>query len=96
ATNEGSYPPEFESLVGKKMLFAVERGAKQVKISDGSYRVKRVCIDPVIIDKFCALGSCSTPVNASSQVVELDSEDNMIMLRLSKIPSHLISLKILL
>ncbi|KAK2447592.1 replication protein A 70 kDa DNA-binding subunit C [Trifolium repens] len=42
AINSGPHPVEFDSLVGKKMLFVIEIPSKQSALSDCSYRVKRV------------------------------------------------------
>jgi hypothetical protein len=36
------------------MLFAVDRLLNHGAVSDGSYRVKRVCMDPMIIEAFCS------------------------------------------
>jgi hypothetical protein len=42
------------------MLFAVERSLKQAAVSDGSYRIKRVCMDPIIIEALCSQGQFFT------------------------------------
>ncbi|KAK2420949.1 replication protein A 70 kDa DNA-binding subunit E [Trifolium repens] len=51
AKNSGPHPVEFDSLVGHKMLFVVDidTSSKQPAVFDGSYRVKRACMDPTII-----------------------------------------------
>ncbi|MCI34073.1 replication factor A protein, partial [Trifolium medium] len=72
----GSYPLEFDSLVGKKMLFTVDAGVRPNNISDGSIRVRRVCSDSVIIDKFCAEGPFTTPVKAIPPI-DLDDDDDL-------------------
>jgi serine/threonine-protein kinase RIO1 len=51
--NAGFYPSEFNYLIGKKMLFVVDHSSSVVARSDGSYRVRRVCMDPKIIQEFC-------------------------------------------
>ncbi|KAL6567988.1 hypothetical protein OROGR_001656 [Orobanche gracilis] len=61
AKNSGPHPIEFDSLVGKKMLFVVDRSLKQAAFSDGSYRVKRVCMDPIIIESFYSQCPFPTP-----------------------------------
>jgi hypothetical protein len=60
--NGGSVPAEFDSLVGTKMLFIIDKGFNQSKIMDGSFRVKRVCVDSQIIQRFLAEGPFITPV----------------------------------
>jgi hypothetical protein len=35
------------------MLFKVEKTASAGVMFDGSYRVKRVCVDPSIVEEFC-------------------------------------------
>jgi hypothetical protein len=47
------------------MLFVVERGGKQSAVPDNSFRVRRMCIDPDIIGKFCAQGRFYTPTKAN-------------------------------
>ncbi|MCH94099.1 replication factor A protein, partial [Trifolium medium] len=59
--NDKSHPAEFQALVGK-MLFIIEKGMKQIKIFDGTFRVKRVCFDSKIIETFCAEGPFVTPL----------------------------------
>jgi hypothetical protein len=54
-----SHPNEFDGLVGKKMLFSVQR-SPQLGLAISSYRVKRICMDPVVIEKFCSEISHST------------------------------------
>jgi hypothetical protein len=63
--NDGSYPAEFQVLIGKKMLFVIDKGLKHTKIVDGTFRVKRVCFDSQIVKTFCADGSFFTPVKVS-------------------------------
>jgi hypothetical protein len=52
AENGGFYPAEMAKLKGKSMLFRVERNASVSVVYDGSFRVKRVCVDPEIISEF--------------------------------------------
>ncbi|MCI11834.1 replication factor A protein, partial [Trifolium medium] len=73
--NDGWYPTEFESVVGKKMLFTIDNRLKQTVMADGSFRVKRVCLDPKIIETFCAEGPFMTPVKAMSQLIDVDSDE---------------------
>ncbi|GAU51412.1 hypothetical protein TSUD_413230 [Trifolium subterraneum] len=56
------------------MLLSVDKALKQGGLSDGSHRVRRVCMDPTIIDKFCAQGSYFTPTKCISSPVDLDSD----------------------
>jgi hypothetical protein len=44
------------------MLFIIDKGFNQSKIMDGSFRVKRVCGDSQIIQRFLAEGPFITPV----------------------------------
>ncbi|MCH80685.1 hypothetical protein A2U01_0001457 [Trifolium medium] len=57
------------------MLFTAERGANQTPMADDSFRVKRVCMDPMLIETFCAEGPYYTPVKTMSQAIDLDSDD---------------------
>jgi hypothetical protein len=43
------------------MLFVVDRPLKQATVSDGSYRVNKVCMDPIIVEAFCSQGPFFTP-----------------------------------
>ncbi|PNX97803.1 replication factor A protein [Trifolium pratense] len=76
-SNDGSFPAEFKALVGKKMLFIIDKGMKQMKIVDGTFRVKRVCSDPKIIESFAEEGDCFTPVKAMTPVFNVDSDDGL-------------------
>ncbi|MCI28316.1 hypothetical protein A2U01_0049516, partial [Trifolium medium] len=38
AMKAGPHPIEFDGLVGKKMLFAIDTSLKQSAVSDGSFR----------------------------------------------------------
>ncbi|KAK2410313.1 replication protein A 70 kDa DNA-binding subunit B [Trifolium repens] len=69
--NDGSIPQEFNALVGKKLLFVIERGLKLTKIVDGTFRVKRVCFDIKIIKTYCAESFCFTSVKPSSSVIDV-------------------------
>jgi hypothetical protein len=60
AMSVGLHPIEFDCLVGK-MLFVIDRSLKQPVVSDGSYRIKRICMNP-IIDEFCSQGPYFTPI----------------------------------
>jgi hypothetical protein len=52
AENAGFYPPEMALLKGKKVLFKVEKSESASVMYDGSFRVKRVCLDPTIFAEF--------------------------------------------
>ncbi|PNX88039.1 hypothetical protein L195_g044139 [Trifolium pratense] len=56
------------------MLFVVAVSGKQSSVGDGSYRVKRICLDPVIIEKFCSEGGLCTPSKVVSPVIDLESK----------------------
>jgi hypothetical protein len=60
--NSGSHPIEFDCLIGKKMLFTVDSSSNQAAVSDGSYRVRLVCMDPKIIAAFCCDCSLADPL----------------------------------
>ncbi|AES99245.1 replication factor A protein 1 [Medicago truncatula] len=80
AENAGHYPPEFEKLKGKKMLFKVEKCTSSSIFFDGSFRVKRVCDDPAIIQSFHFVGGQCTPskeftADLPKDVYHLDDED---------------------
>jgi len=61
AENAGHCPSEFEKLKGKRMLFKVEKITGPSIFFDGSFRVKRVCDDPAIIQSFDTIGGLYTP-----------------------------------
>jgi hypothetical protein len=50
--DDGSYPVEFDLLVGQKLLFQIERGLTSNVQIDESFNVKRVCDHEIIIAKF--------------------------------------------
>jgi len=52
AENAGFYPPEIVNLKGRMMLFKVEKTTSAGVMFDGSFRVKRVCVNPSIIEEF--------------------------------------------
>jgi hypothetical protein len=56
----GSHPNEFDALVGKKMLFSVQK-SPTLGLAISSYRVKRICMVPTVIDQFCS--ATSNPVS---------------------------------
>ncbi|KAK2397209.1 replication protein A 70 kDa DNA-binding subunit C [Trifolium repens] len=72
--SDGSFPIEFQALVGKKMLFVIDKGLKHAKIVDGTFRVKRVCFNSKIIETFCAEGSFFTPVKPASPLIDIESD----------------------
>ncbi|KAK2408366.1 replication factor A protein [Trifolium repens] len=55
------------------MLFGVDRSLNHGAVSDGSYRVKRVCMDPMIIEAFYSQGPFFTPSKTMSNAIYLDS-----------------------
>ncbi|KAK2409929.1 replication protein A 70 kDa DNA-binding subunit B [Trifolium repens] len=75
--HDGSIPEEFNALVGKKMLFLIEKGLKPTRIVDGTFRVKRICFDSKIIKTYCAEGFCFTPVKPSSPVIDVLSDGDV-------------------
>ncbi|KAK2362598.1 replication protein A 70 kDa DNA-binding subunit C [Trifolium repens] len=68
-----SHPNEFDGLVGKKMLFSVQR-SPQLGLAISSYRVKRICMDPVVIEKFCSEISHSTSTKIMQPAIDLESD----------------------
>ncbi|WJX82134.1 hypothetical protein P8452_64933 [Trifolium repens] len=52
--DEGSYPAEFDLLVGLELLFQVEKRLTSDIQFDGTFSVKRVCDHEIIIAKFDA------------------------------------------
>jgi hypothetical protein len=48
-------------LIGKTILFTVDKSGSSNNMSDGSFRVKRICVEPRIIEKLCAEGPFNTP-----------------------------------
>ncbi|MCH79355.1 replication factor A protein [Trifolium medium] len=74
AKSAGVHPIEFDSLVGKRMLFSIDKLVKHSGVADGSFRVKRVCMNPTIIKEFCAECGFCTPSKAMSPVVDIDSD----------------------
>lgn len=49
-----------EQLVGKELLFKVEKKSNNFFQFDDSYCVKRICDDPSIIEAFKALSAAQT------------------------------------
>jgi hypothetical protein len=60
------YPKEFDCLAGMKMRFIVDKGSPAGSITDGSFRVKRVCVDPDVIEKYLAEGFDVSPAKVLS------------------------------
>ncbi|KAJ1412838.1 hypothetical protein SESBI_19984 [Sesbania bispinosa] len=46
------HPPDLKRLIGRALLFKVEKGAEYAFSYDDSFKVKKVCDDPDIISKF--------------------------------------------
>ncbi|MCH97877.1 replication factor A protein, partial [Trifolium medium] len=61
AENAGCYPSELLALVGSKLLFKVEKVTSPGVLFDGSFRVKRMCNDPSILESF-GLIYCQSPL----------------------------------
>jgi hypothetical protein len=61
-----SHPIEFDGLAGKRVLFCVQK-SPQLGLAISSYRVKRICANPIVIEQFFCQNSCST----SSKVVAI-------------------------
>jgi hypothetical protein len=60
AENAGFYPPELLALTGKYLLFKVDKSSAASVLFDGSYRVRRICSDPTVIEAFTLQGArCS-------------------------------------
>jgi hypothetical protein len=59
ACNVSSHPNEFDGLVGKRMMFCVQK-SPQLGLAISSYRVKRICMDPIVIEQFFCQDSCSS------------------------------------
>ena len=65
----GCFPDFLETLVGKKLLFKVKMHRDEVNLFDGSFKVKRVCIDEYIIAMFELNGSNYAPLKANSKLL---------------------------
>lgn len=50
--NPRTYPAEIQSLLGMKLLFMVEKESASNPTLDGSYKVRKVCSNSLIIDRF--------------------------------------------
>ncbi|MCH89804.1 replication factor A protein [Trifolium medium] len=74
ARNVGPHPIEFDCLIGKKMLFAIDNSLKHPMVSDCSFRVKRICMNPVVIEEFCSQGPYFTPTKTMSHPIDLNSD----------------------
>ncbi|KAK2409557.1 replication factor A protein [Trifolium repens] len=68
-----SHPNEFDDLVGKRMLFSVQR-SPQLRLAISSYRVKRICMDPVVIEQLCSQVSYSTSPKIMQPAIDLESD----------------------
>ncbi|KAK2413753.1 replication protein A 70 kDa DNA-binding subunit C [Trifolium repens] len=69
-----SHPIEFDGLAGKRMLFCVQK-SPQLGLAISSYRVKRICANPIVIEQFFCQNSCSTSSKALGAVVDLVSDE---------------------
>ncbi|KAJ1408030.1 hypothetical protein SESBI_23886 [Sesbania bispinosa] len=79
ALKAGEHPPEFMALVGKELLFKVEKTVKYTFNYDDSFKVKRVCDDKEIIKQFKKEKSVETPLKSKFQppFPDLDGEENV-------------------
>jgi hypothetical protein len=66
ARNVGPHPIEVDCLVGK-MLFIIDRSLKQPVVSDGTYRIKIICMNAVIVDEFCFQDPYFTPTKVGAK-----------------------------
>ncbi|KAJ1407049.1 Nucleic acid-binding, OB-fold [Sesbania bispinosa] len=48
----GEIPDEFQVLVGKEMLFKVDKGPEYAFRFDDTFRMRRICVDPEIMKMF--------------------------------------------
>ncbi|KAJ1436000.1 hypothetical protein SESBI_04553 [Sesbania bispinosa] len=78
ALNAGEQPSEFMALVGKELLFKVEKTADYAFSYDDSFKVRRVCDDKEIIKQFKKEKSIGTPLKSKFQppFPDLDAEEN--------------------
>jgi hypothetical protein len=65
ARNVGPHPIEVDCLVGK--MFIIDRSLKQPVVSDGTYRIKIICMNAVIVDEFCFQGPYFTPTKVGAK-----------------------------
>ncbi|KAJ1385244.1 hypothetical protein SESBI_41836 [Sesbania bispinosa] len=59
---EGGYPNQILNLVGKELLFRVERKEDEFFLNDECHRVKKICSDECIIKEFKELVEEDTPL----------------------------------
>ncbi|KAJ1391441.1 hypothetical protein SESBI_36682 [Sesbania bispinosa] len=77
----GELPPDFRGLIGKDLLFKVEKTSEYAFNYDDSFKVKKVCDDKEIIQQFKKSSSIETPLKSKFQPpfpklgVEEDSEN---------------------
>ncbi|KAJ1422503.1 Nucleic acid-binding, OB-fold [Sesbania bispinosa] len=55
------FPPEFNNVAGKEVLFKVEKGADYAFKFDDSFKVRKICLDVTIIDLFKQDLNVATP-----------------------------------
>lgn len=77
AENAGFYPPELIALKGRKMLFKVEKTNNASVLFDGSFRVKRVCFEPSIVEAFHVAGKESTPLKKVPTDDDSDADEEV-------------------
>lgn len=75
--NASFYPPEFDYLIGKKFLMLVDANSASTSLSDGSYLVRRICLDPKIIARFNEIENVSDAVvDYIAKNSEVSSDDD--------------------
>lgn len=56
------FPDLINSLIGRRMLFKVETKLEQMFNFDGSFPIRRLCYDDVIMSMFDLVGGNFTPM----------------------------------
>ncbi|KAJ1390267.1 hypothetical protein SESBI_37629 [Sesbania bispinosa] len=74
----GEHPPDFRCLIGKDLLFKVEKTTEYAFSYDDTFKVKKVCDDKEIIQQFKKSSSVETPLKSKFQppFPELDTDEN--------------------
>ncbi|KAJ1390611.1 hypothetical protein SESBI_37352 [Sesbania bispinosa] len=63
----GEHPPDFRGLIGKDLLFKVEKTIEYAFSYDDSFKVKKVCDDKEIIQLFKKSSNIETPLKSKFQ-----------------------------
>ncbi|KAJ1409034.1 hypothetical protein SESBI_23056 [Sesbania bispinosa] len=77
-SSSGDYLSEITALVGREVLFRIERKDDVLLSLDDSFEVKKVCTDTAIINEFKACANEDTPLKATeicSILSQRDGED---------------------